>query len=670
MNEKPSVEDILIGPNRPQKKKSKAPIIIVFFIIIVLIAGGVAAYYYYTNYMVEKPKSKFFKYLATNNIYQTFQSDVYGAIKDKIKTQTSNSNIILTASTNIPTITNSQLDISKFNVAFNNINDKNQNKNYAELNVNYADNELARIKAIMDENSVAITSEEIVNMYLGTSKENLDETLNRALGGEWNLEEYLKLTDMVDANSIEIPETLIQSKSDEYMQIIYNSFRESSFSEKESVLISTDENQTLTANSYELTTNYSELNTLLAELLKKLRNDTELLSTVSAVSENTTQNNLQNTLNNVVDEFTMQNTTIDITPIGEENTNILQEENTNNSEADLQIIAAILVGNKVNKTVSELQEILDEEITKIENSNITNKEVKISLYVVDEKLRKLGVKSEDFNLEMEFLEESNKEKIKFTLLGINTDIKIENPEVTTEFQNTTTENTLENNAVETDKLKNGFTITMEKNTSDVSTKIFAEIGLINNLEINTKISCNLTTNGTASSKEIKNEAIFTYTTQEGQLTANLNYNINFETATMEIPNLTDETCLFLDKLNDAELTNIINQIRDRVNFVINEKKVTLNLIDQNNNTSVVEQGNIQNSTNLEEKEAVKQKLIEVISNQMGEAIARGETYTLANLESLQIEGYNVTVNISGNIAVVTVNGYVFNIDSEFNLSEG
>lgn len=670
MNEKPSVEDILIGPNRPQKKKSKAPIIIVFFIIIVLIAGGVAAYYYYTNYMVEKPKSKFFKYLATNNIYQTFQSDVYGAIKDKIKTQTSNSNINLTASTNIPTITNSQLDISKFNVAFNNINDKNQNKNYAELNVNYADNELARIKAIMDENSVAITSEEIVNMYLGTSKENLDETLNRALGGEWNLEEYLKLTDMVDANSIEIPENLIQSKSDEYMQIIYNSFRESSFSEKESVLISTDENQTLTANSYELTTNYSELNTLLAELLKKLRNDTELLSTVSAVSENTTQNNLQNTLNNVVDEFTMQNTTIDITPIGEENTNILQEENTNNSEADLQIIATILAGNKVNKTVSELQEILDKEITKIENLNITNKEVKISLYVVDEKLRKLGVKSEDFNLEMEFLEEANKEKIKFTLLGINTDIKIENPEVTTEFQNTTTENTLENNAVETDKLKNGFTITMEKNTSDVSTKIFAEIGLINNLEINTKISCNLTTNGTASSKEIKNEAIFTYTTQEGQLTANLNYNINFETATMEIPNLTDETCLFLDKLNDAEITNIINQIRDRVNFVINEKKVTLNLIDQNNNTSVVEQGNIQNPTNLEEKEAVKQKLIEVISNQMGEAIARGETYTLANLENLQIEGYNVTVNISGNIAVVTVNGYVFNIDSEFNLSEG
>lgn len=670
MNEKPSVEDILIGPNRPQKKKSKAPIIIIFFIIVILIAGGVGAYYYYTNYMVEKPKSKFFRYLATNNIYQTLQNDVYGAIKQKLKNQTSNSNINLTASTNMPSITNNQLDISKFNVAFNKINDKNQNKNYAELNVIYADNELAKIKAIIDENSIAVTSDEIVNMYLGSNKENLDETLSRALGGEWNLERYLQFVDSMNTNSIEVPENLIQTKSEEYMQIIYNTFRENSFSEKENVLISTDENQTLTANSYELTTNYTELNTLLSELLKNLRNDTEILSTISTFSENTTQNNLQNTANNVIDEFTMKNTSLDITPIGEENTNLLQEENVNGTETDVQILATILAGNKVNKTVPELQEILDKEITKIENSNIVNKEVKISIYVVNEKLRKLGIKSEDINLEMEFLEEANKEKIKFTLLGINTDIKFENQEVMAEFQNTTTENTVQENNIEKDKLKNGFTITLEKNISDVSTKIFTEIGLIDNLEINTKISCNLTTNGTASSKEVKNEVIFTYTTQEGQLTANLNYNINFEAVTMEIPNLTDETCLFLDRLNDAELTNIINQVRDRVNFVINEKKVTLNLIDQNNNTSVVEQGNTQTPTNLEEKEAVKQKLIEVISNQMGEAIARGENYTLANLENLQIEGYNVTVNISGNIAVVTVNGYVFNIDSEFNLSEG
>ena len=680
MNEKPSVEDILIGPNRPQKKKSKAPIIISLFLIIILLAGGVAAYYYYTNYMVEKPKSKFFRYLATNNIYQTFNSDVYSAIKEKCKTQTNNSNINLTASTNMESITNGQLDISKFNIGFNQVTDKNQNKNYSELNVNYADNELAKIKAIIDENSVAIASDEIADKYLGSSKENLDETLSRAFGIETNIEEVLQAINVENADNIEISEELKQTKSNEYMQIIYNAFKDESFSEKENVLISTDENQTLTANSYILNTTYSELNTLYSELLKNLRNDTELLG---LISENTVQgnnntqnqntsinNNLENSIqSNAENNISLQNTTIDITPIREEDNG---NTASNEENEEFQILTSILTGNKVNKTVQELQEILDEEITKIENSNVDNTEIEISLYVVEEKIRKLSVKSADINAEMEFLEETNKEKLKFTLLGVEVknNNELATQDIEMESSNTVNQNVLEESTTDgASNLNNGFTIKIEKNTSDVSTKIFTELGLINNLEINTKISFDLTTNGTASSKEVKNEAIVTYTTQEGQATANINYNINFETATIEIPNLTDENCLFLDRLNDEELNNIMIQIIDRINFVTNEKKATLNLIDQNNNTSVVEQGNIQNQVNVQEKEAAKQKLIEVISNQMGKAQLRGENYTLANLENLQIDGYNVTVNISGDIAVVTVNGYVFNIDSEFNLSE-
>ncbi len=680
MNEKPSVEDILIGPNRPQKKKSKAPIIISLFLIIILLAGGVAAYYYYTNYMVEKPKSKFFRYLATNNIYQTFNSDVYSAIKEKCKTQTNNSNINLTASTNMESITNGQLDISKFNIGFNQVTDKNQNKNYSELNVNYADNELAKIKAIIDENSVAIASDEIADKYLGSSKENLDETLSRAFGIETNIEEVLQAINVENADNIEISEELKQTKSNEYMQIIYNAFKDESFSEKENVLISTDENQTLTANSYILNTTYSELNTLYSELLKNLRNDTELLG---LISENTVQgnnntqnqntsinNNLENSIqSNAENNISLQNTTIDITPIREEDNG---NTASNEENEEFQILTSILTGNKVNKTVQELQEILDEEITKIENSNVDNTEIEISLYVVEEKIRKLSVKSADINAEMEFLEETNKEKLKFTLLGVEVknNNELATQDIEMESSNTVNQNVLEESTTDgASNLNNGFTIKIEKNTSDVSTKIFTELGLINNLEINTKISFDLTTNGTASSKEVKNEAIVTYTTQEGQATANINYNINFETATIEIPNLTDENCLFLDRLNDEELNNIMIQIIDRINFVTNEKKATLNLIEQNNNTSVVEQSNIQNQVNVQEKEAAKQKLIEVISNQMGEAELRGENYTLANLENLQIDGYNVTVNISGDIAVVTVNGYVFNIDSEFNLSE-
>ena len=47
----------------------------------------------------------------------------------------------------------------------------------------------------------------------------------------------------------------------------------------------------------------------------------------------------------------------------------------------------------------------------------------------------------------------------------------------------------------------------------------------------------------------------------------------------------------------------------------------------------------------------------------------GEVYTIQNLQNLIIEGSQVNVNLSENIAVVEIDGYVFNIDSEFKLSE-
>ena len=261
---------------------------------------------------------------------------------------------------------------------------------------------------------------------------------------------------------------------------------------------------------------------------------------------------------------------------------------------------------------------------------------------------------------------------------VNTELNVQNTNIentslentnTVDFNNVNTNATAKTSTSLDDDSKNGYTIKIEKNKTDMSTKISAEIGIVNNLEINTKLAIDLTTNGTTSSKEIKNEAIITYTNQEGQTIANINYNINFENATVEIPELTEENCLFLDTLNDEDFSNIMQQIMDRISVVMSEKNAKLNLIDQNNNSSVVEQGNTQNTTDVQAKEDAKQKLIEVISNMMGEAQTRGETFTLTNLANLQIEGYNVTVNITGNIAVITVNGYVFNLDSDFNLSE-
>ena len=69
------------------------------------------------------------------------------------------------------------------------------------------------------------------------------------------------------------------------------------------------------------------------------------------------------------------------------------------------------------------------------------------------------------------------------------------------------------------------------------------------------------------------------------------------------------------------------------------------------------------------KETAKQDLITAIQNDMTESLNNGEEYTLQDLEGLQIDGHTVEVEVSDDLAVVTVDGYTFNIDSEFNLSE-
>ena len=58
-----------------------------------------------------------------------------------------------------------------------------------------------------------------------------------------------------------------------------------------------------------------------------------------------------------------------------------------------------------------------------------------------------------------------------------------------------------------------------------------------------------------------------------------------------------------------------------------------------------------------------------IQTEMTNSLNNGEEYTIQDLEDLKLENHEIEVKISDDIAVVTVDGYTFNIDSEFNLSE-
>ena len=62
--------------------------------------------------------------------------------------------------------------------------------------------------------------------------------------------------------------------------------------------------------------------------------------------------------------------------------------------------------------------------------------------------------------------------------------------------------------------------------------------------------------------------------------------------------------------------------------------------------------------------------IKKLFQRMGEAQGNNETFTLANLNDLKIDGHNVSSIVNANLAIITIDGYTFNIDAEFNLSDG
>ena len=216
---------------------------------------------------------------------------------------------------------------------------------------------------------------------------------------------------------------------------------------------------------------------------------------------------------------------------------------------------------------------------------------------------------------------------------------------------------------------NGYTLNIYKKKTDTILNHKISINKIYQNKIIQKMNANIETKGTSNSKKYTNTAKFAYSNSEGELKISTDNKLSFD-ADVEIEDLNDDNCLFLNKLSDEELESVKSQIKDRISEVWNEKNRNLNIIDMNNANSVVQQGEEEEKNeDSEEKIRIKEILIQSISNKMADYENEGKEFKLKNLENLKIDGYEVDVTLSDNLAIITINGYKFKLDSDFNLSD-
>ena len=690
------IEDILIERGYETKKKKNNGIKVVIFLLIIVLALFIGAYYYLTNMNKISSKELFITNISKTNFKALFQKDIYTNIIDKIETKDFETETNVSFTTTLKNEELKNVDVSKITLEVLNENDVDNSKSFSEAKLKYAENEVFKLKALSNENAVAIFSNEIQDKYIGCNYENLKQTLNISYNND--------LKKLKDIDNIDINEEEKNKYFEKYLSKIMENIPEEKFSVQENIVIQKAE-ESVDVTAYTVTLNKDETNNLIKHLLNTLKDDEEFLKEFAGKieSEEPEESNPETQLpvieseiipeENVQEEQTEEpeteepeisetenepQVTPSITPEdiqtepeeGSQETNripvvtinpvgtIAQDSNreefyfdgldSETNELSLnrdvsnvsEMISRLVFGKKIDKTVKELQNLIDakiklEEYKQMLDGQTSDKGITVNIYASEEKTEKITINlpNED-SWDIEFVTSSEKDnRIKITYLQ-----KVNNQ-------------------------RNGYSLDFNKIQNDANTTIKATYNVIENEKINKKIIVDLKTVGTANSKEIKNDMVLTVSTNKGETKVILDNTIKF-TDVEQIEELVPENCLYLDQLSEEELKTTLDDLKNKFETLYNDKKESLNFI--NTNTGGITLEDISSAV---KKDEAKNALITKVSNMMQEAIDNNQEFTIKNLENLTIDGYEVSSTVTEENAKIVVDIYTFNIDQNFTLTD-
>lgn len=663
--------------------------------LIIISGGAVGGYWYYTNYIQETPKSAFFKFVGDNNFANVLNIDVYYNMIDQMSRKSFLAETTADLTTTIKNDFTENIDSSKFDFALNIGVDRRNDKSLIDGKITYSSNDLFGLKILNTKDSVGIASEDILDKYIASKKDSLDESIDKATGIDTDvsadvIDDTLK---NVSSNKIEMDDEYKAKKASEYLDEIYSLIPEDSVVKKENV-VATINSEAINTNAYALTLDNSQYKEILKSVLGKLKSDDELLGKIvtgekkeevveeeaeeeaPTVSPINTITNIQTQTEVVEGETEEHEAELEITSIPQtdlvnaEDLEVLSEPETDlvdetsletttipaitlpkvdedeieEDKDDLfsDLAVALIFGQKINGTVQDLKDEISEELNKI--SSIKDG-ITITIYVRQEdgKARqtvKLVAELPDKNsVDVEYMGSS---KFKITYLAPDKDE--DGKEITA-----------------------GTSVEVEKESTDVNVKYNILYSDISNKKVVSKVQVQVQTENSNPSKGYTNNAIIKYNDSEGDLKINIKNEIKFQEESVS-EELTEENAIFIDTLSEEDAKTLYTQIFEKVMSVYAEKLVSLTFIDNNSSNSVIQKPEVQ-PVNTAEKEEIKAKLIERVSIMMGEAVERGEEFTIQNLVDLTVEGYDVSSIVSEDLAIIKINGYTFNIDKDFMLSD-
>ncbi|MBP3596425.1 MAG: hypothetical protein J6J60_03360 [Clostridia bacterium] len=649
-------------------KKVLIKIIITLIILILLATGGYFGYKYYLEITHTKTKQNFYKYAFQNNFSELFDTSFLQNIKARLLENEYQSNTDIEISNTFPN--NSNFSVDKLTLNINTKTDKINKK--TDFNIDYSNNKLFNISILSNPKYIGIKVDDVLNNYMAIKKENISNTLEKIDKQTASL--YQNINKLSIKKSIN--NTTNSENYNDYIEL-FEKYVSSNNYKDEGIAIIEQNGNNIETQRYALTISGEEAKNVFAVITEKIIEDESFLNKIT-----TSQNNERT-------EFADIKSSIDHNRIiiEEENeihafresdaTNTKQVQNFSKEQIDQdKMISKITAfSGNLNTKITELEEynslitlmkyfgsaiglvninvtpeIAKEDLNKVfaDINNIletkleNNSNVKIISYVSnDSTIRTSVFLGENIEIVFDYIEkEKNKNRVKISILE------------------------------KKEEKYNGYAITLEKIKTSVIDTNNLRIEFIENSEIVNKLELKLNIEGSEKSKEYKNTLNILYSGNgnEGKIATTLTNKINFKKSDVEQINA--HNCVLLDDLETPDFNYLINKFNFRLNEVYEKQLSKMNLINSNTSDKILQNNNKEEIIeDTSEKDALIDVLVDTISNQMGEAELEEKEYTIQNLKDLQIEGYDVQVSVSQDLAIITINGYKFKIDKDFNLSE-
>ena len=646
--------------------------LLVFIIFVAILSvGGYFAYDYYLDTQNQEVKDTFYSYVFKNNFENIFDFK----LEENIINKMSNEDFVAKTKVDFSTTlkNESNFDFNKFTIEAN-TKTKN-NDRFTGLKFNYSNNELFNLDVLENSNYIAIKNSDIVNNYVGIRRDKIMQSVSKINPNVRNFYknyEDLKNENIIESNEENIFDDVFSSYIDEFKK--YISSKEYMY---EGTKIIEQDGEKIETEAYSLTMSKEDFSRVYAVIAEKIANDEKIKNAI--IAEKNDRENFENMESNLDENTVVVEKKEEIYSMRETEK---VSQTTEVSYADDEITENAVIkkfeqfSNDINSKIEKLDEyellykgikyilagttnfgvVVEEDDLK----NDLDKIFEIGNQIIDEKL------TADDSIKIVTYVANNETKKTSILLGENIIFDID-------YINKNSKNSAIITVSEKSGDKyNGYTINLTKNKTNAIDNNSIEIGKIIENQIVNKVEIKLNIEGTTNSNKYTNDFSVVYSGAEGKISSSISNTISFESSEFDI--ISGENTVFIDALEDKRFYTFLNKFNDRMESVYEEKLSKLNLIDANVSDTIIKRNESENTqTNLENEKAEKEKiinlLVENISNEMGIAQESGKEYTIQDLKNLKIDGYEIQVSVSNDIAIIKINNYTVKIDKDFNLSE-